>query len=107
MIQTRFLRHHKGKTMNGEAQVLFNIVVGVAGLLGGFVLTAVWNWLKELRDADSKLADKVGQMEVLVAGSYVTNSRFEELAKALFTKLDRIEDKMDSKVDRTEMGGRK
>jgi hypothetical protein len=98
------LKHHKEKIMNGEAQVLFNIVVGIAGLLGGFVLTAVWNGLKELRDADSKLADKVGQMEVLVAGSYVTNSRFEELAKALFHKLDRIEEKVDNKADRAELG---
>lgn len=89
--------------MNGEAQVLFNIVVGVAGLLGGFVLTAVWNGLKELRDADRTLAEKVGQIEVLVAGSYVTNSRFEELAKALFHKLDRIEGKMDNKADRAEL----
>lgn len=90
--------------MDGSAQILFNIVIGVAGLLGGFVLTAVWNGLKELRDADSKLAEKVGHIEVLVAGSYVTNGRFEELAKALFTKLDRIEDKMDNKVDRAEIG---
>jgi hypothetical protein len=37
---------------------------------------------------------------VLVAGQYVHRDEFHSLSKALFAKLDKIEDKLDGKADR-------
>jgi hypothetical protein len=37
---------------------------------------------------------------VLVAGEYATREDFKSLSNAIFTKLDRIEDKLDAKVDK-------
>jgi uncharacterized membrane protein YeaQ/YmgE (transglycosylase-associated protein family) len=89
-----------------DYQMLFNIAVGLAGAFAGFFLNAVWGALKELRDADDRLAAKVGSIEVLVAGQYVkrdeVNERFEAIAAEVFRRLDRIEQKLDGKVDRSE-----
>jgi hypothetical protein len=82
------------------SQELFNIAVGVAGALGGWWLKVMWESLKELRDQDSKLAEKVGRIEVLVAGTYVSREEFDRAINRLFDKLDHIELKIDAKADR-------
>ena len=58
--------------------------------------------LKSLQDADERLATKVQAIEVLVAGQYIKREDFDKTVSALFTKLDRIEEKIDRKVDRAE-----
>lgn len=60
----------------------------------------MWQSLTELREADTKLADKVSSIEILVAGQYVKRDDMDRSFSALFVKLDRIEDKLDSKVDK-------
>ena len=79
---------------------MYNILLGVASALGGWWLKVIWEALKDLQIADTQLATKVGQIEVLVAGQYVKREEMERLANAIFTKLDRIEGKLDSKVDK-------
>jgi len=81
-------------------QELFNIVVGVAGALGGWWLKVMWESLKDLRDQDGKLAEKVSRIEVLVAGTYVSREEFDRAINRLFDKLDHIELKIDAKADR-------
>jgi hypothetical protein len=46
------------------------------------------------------LADKVSEVEILVAGSYVKRDELSAMTNALFAKLDRIEEKLDKKVDK-------
>lgn len=82
------------------SQELFNIAVGVAGALGGWWLKVMWESLKDLRDQDSKLAEKVSRIEVLVAGTYVSRDEFDRAINRLFDKLDHIELKIDAKADR-------
>lgn len=81
-------------------QNLINILLGIICSALGWWAKAMWASLCELQRADSKLAEKISQIEVLVAGHYVKNDRFEELAKAIFAKLDKISDKVDSKADK-------
>lgn len=75
------------------------LLAGFGGLIG-FLLNAVWQAVKDLQKADTELVKKVSEIEVLVAGAYVRRDDFNELSKALFNKLDRIEDKLDLKVDK-------
>ena len=82
------------------SQDVYNILLGVASALGGWWLKVIWEALKDLQIADTQLANKVGQIEVLVAGEYVKREEMERLATAIFAKLDRIESKLDSKVDK-------
>jgi hypothetical protein len=81
-------------------QELFNIVVGVAGALMGWWLKVMWESLKDLQTQDQKLAEKVGKIEVLVAGAYVKREEFDRTILRLFDKLDHIELKIDGKADK-------
>lgn len=83
-----------------DYQVLFNIVIGILSAMGGWMLNTMWNSLKDLQSADTKLAEKVGAIEVLVAGQYVTRDEFTATMNALFLKLDKIQDTLNSKADR-------
>lgn len=81
-------------------QQFFNVIVAVCGFLGGWTLKVLYDDLKDLKAADMKLTEKVASIEVLVAGEYVKKDEFATNIAALFAKLDRIEDKLDKKVDR-------
>lgn len=81
-------------------QTLVNwLLAGFGGLIG-FLLNAVWQAVKDLQKADKSLAENVGAIEVLVAGNYVKKAELSESIKALFAKLDKIEDKIDRKADK-------
>jgi len=81
-------------------QNVFNIVIGIAGALGGWWMKAMWEAVKDLKEADEKLTTQVSDLKVLVAGDYVRREMFDRLSDAIFAKLDRIESKLDHKVDK-------
>ena len=74
-------------------------LTGLSALLG-FLLHAVWEATKDLQRADQELAKRVGEIEVLVAGNYVTRQEFDRVIDKLFNKLDAIEMKLDKKADK-------
>lgn len=86
--------------MNQEMQLVFNIVAGVAGLFGSFILTRLWGALDEVRRDHAALERKHAETEVLVAGAYAKRDDLERLGTAIFTKLDNIENKLDRKADK-------
>ena len=86
--------------MNNEYQIFFDVGVAVIGAMGGWILNTVWNAVKELQKADKELAEKVADIEVLVAGRYVTREDFNQVLNQVFTKLDTIRDMLAQKVDR-------
>ena len=81
-------------------QTVFNIIATVAGFLGGWWLKVMWDAVKDLQAADKVLVEKVGTIEILIAGTYITKNDFDKIAAAIFAKLDKIEDKLDRKVDK-------
>ena len=81
-------------------QQFFNVAFAIIGALGGWWMRVMWQSLKELEQQDSKLADKVGSIEVLVAGQYVKRDDMNRDIATIFAKLDRIEDKMNKKADK-------
>jgi hypothetical protein len=83
-----------------DLQIAFNIAAALVGMLGGWVLKSISAELKELQKADKELVTKVQQIEILVVGEYVKQKDLDKLQVALFTKLDRIEGKLDGKVDK-------
>ena len=84
-----------------DPQTLLNIALSSVAFFGGWVLNSLRDAIKSLQTSDSALADKVQHIEVLVAGSYVKRDDLDRLTSALFTKLDKIESKLDAKVDKT------
>lgn len=83
-----------------DSQTAFNIAVGLGGALSGWVLNSLRDSIRELHESDLALASKVQHIEVLVAGSYVKRDDLDKLTQALFSKLDKIELKLDNKADK-------
>ena len=81
-------------------QSYLNWGFGVINLILGGLIKAMWDSYKDLKAADLALAEKVNQIEVLVAGQYVKRDDFDRVANQIFSKLDKISDKIDSKADR-------
>jgi hypothetical protein len=81
-------------------QTIFNIAIAVAGFLGGWTLKVMWESLKDLQTADRILVEKVNTIEILIAGNYMSKMDFDKVAAAIFVKLDKINDKLDRKVDK-------
>ena len=83
-----------------DMQTAFNIVGAIAGFLMVWVLTGLQDSMKQLQEADILLASKIQDMEVLVAGEYVKRVDVEKDLAAIFKVCQRIEDKLDKKVDK-------
>ena len=83
-----------------DTQSAFNVVLSLVAFLGGWVLNSLRDGMAALQKTDSELADKVQHIEVLVAGTYVTREEIKNLTTALFNKLDKIDTKLDTKVDK-------
>ena len=83
-----------------DNQQLFNVLFAIVGVLGGWWMKAIWEAVKQLEATDKQLSNQVAELRILVAGGYVKTEQFDGLSKAIFAKLDRIEDKLDLKADK-------
>ncbi len=83
-----------------DTQTLINLAIMVIGSLGGWVMKSLQDNIKALQVVNTTMAEKVQSMEVLVVGHYVQKNDLKDLTAALFTKLDKIEDKLDKKADK-------
>lgn len=81
-------------------QTLINWIMSGFGAAIAFILRVVWEGLRELQKADLELASRVNEVQLVVAGQYVKREDMERIQAALFAKLDRIESKLDGKMDR-------
>lgn len=81
-----------------DYQVLFNIVLGAFGALAMFLIANLHKKIDRLSDEDRELMLKVSELEVLVAGKYVTRTEFDAKIDAFFVKLDSIDDKLDRRA---------
>ena len=73
-------------------QTIINAIIGGFGAALAFILKVVWEGVE--------LTSKLSEVQLLVAGNYVRREDLESSVKALFAKLDKIEDKLDKKADR-------
>lgn len=83
-----------------DPQTLFNLAISAAGALAGWWMKVMWDSLRDLREQDQNLADKVSRIEVLVAGEYVKREDFDRAIERIFDKLDHISMKIDNKADK-------
>ena len=85
-----------------DSQDFINLALGAISFLGGWVVKNLQDSMKSLRDSDERLTLKVQSIEVLVAGQYIKREDFDKTISALFTKLDKIESKLDMKANRAD-----
>lgn len=82
------------------SQNFINIGLMFISTVFGWVFKFLYDKLRELQTADLQLAEKVQSIELLVAGTYIKRTEMEKMYDALFSKLDRIENKLDGKADK-------
>ena len=81
-------------------QTLINYLMAGFGAAISFILRVIWEGLRELQKGDLEITSKINEIQLMVAGQYVKKEDLEKLSTALFNKLDRIELKVDGKMDR-------
>ena len=64
-----------------------------------FIAIGGW-WVNNVQTRHEKLQEKVHNLETELPKEYVNIARFESLAELLQNTLNRIEDKLDRKVDK-------
>lgn len=74
-------------------QAAFNIAIGLAGVLFGWMVRVIWDGQKDLRR-------DIAELSAHIPDNYVRRDDFKDTAMAIFKKLDRIEDKLDGKADK-------
>ena len=84
-------------------QDVLNIIVGIACSVFGWLLKTIWESVKDLQTADRSLTDKVMAVELLVAGQYIKRDEIQVLHNALFKKLDKIEDRLNTAIIKREV----
>lgn len=83
-----------------DGHTIVTTLIGILCTVIGFIVKSLWDRIDTMEAMDTKLADKVNSIEVLVAGKYVMKDELERYMDAIFKKLDRIVDKLDTKEDR-------
>lgn len=83
-----------------EFQDLFNAMIGIGGLLIGWILNTIWNAVKALQSDDKEIARRIASIEVLVAGNYVKREDYRADMGEIKQMLTSIDHKLDSKQDK-------
>lgn len=81
-------------------QVIFNIVVGIAGTVCTFVLYAIWSKLSELEKSDKDLTHEISAMRVLIAGDYIKRSEIAPQLQDIFDELKGLRHELSKKIER-------
>ena len=79
-------------------QDYINIILGTAATVIGWFGRELWQALKELRADLARLREELPTR-------YVPKDEFHNFSSAIFKKLDRIEDKIDKKLDKDSYHG--
>lgn len=83
-----------------EYQILFNSAFAVLLLGVGWYMRMISETTRDLREVDQDIYEKITQLSVVVPENYVHKLEYRDLNNRIFDKLDRIEKKLDRKVDK-------
>lgn len=83
-----------------DMNTAFGIAMGVVSFLGGWFLKVLFGRIERLEQADRDLADTVNELRVELPSRYISKEEHLQSATELMRVLQRIEDKLDRKVDK-------
>jgi hypothetical protein len=75
------------------------LFAGFSGLFS-ILTTVLFNTFRDIRKDQKELTEKLGAIELLVVGEYVKQREFLDFTRALFVKLDKMDEKLDRKADK-------
>ena len=94
-----------------DGQLLFNIVLGVAGTLAGWFFKVIYDQIKELQEEVNDLEDKhdadhrqltkdINNLALSLPDKYVNKGDFDNLVKVMHHRFDKLEEKLDILKDK-------
>ena len=83
-------------------QAIINWIIGLGGTVIGIFIKSMLDSIKDLQRSDKEMSERVGSIEVLVAGTYVKRDELRELMR----RLGQIDAKLDRKANKDEFGVR-
>lgn len=78
------------------------LLVGVIFALIGWIFKMVFNALKDLENDHHKLSDSLSGHKLHAAETYATKVDVNALGDRIIDKLEKIDDKLDKKADKTQ-----
>ena len=89
-----------------DAQLLFNIVLGCASGLAGWLFKVIYDQLKEVQEEVNDLEDKheddhrlitekLNNLALSLPDKYVNKGDFDNLVKVMHHRFDKLEEKLD------------
>lgn len=79
-----------------ESQELFNLVVSICGVLGGWLLKMINDRITDLQKKDDSIEQRVNEMQT----EYVRREDFKDAVNDIKLILHRIDAKLDTKADK-------
>jgi HAMP domain-containing protein len=86
--------------MDPTTQLIVDIVLGVAGALCLFILTAVWNRLGKLETTDATISAKMAELHILVAGEYIKRSEVADSLEKIYQEIKGLRDVMSNGAEK-------
>ena len=83
-----------------QRQTLINLSFGLIAAMAGAMGNVMWNSISDLRRADSEFITQISSVRLMISDSYVKRADLERMTSDIFTKLDKIESKIDRKADK-------
>jgi len=80
-------------------QSLVNAAIAAGGAAVSFILKRVFDEIDRMNKREQVIAEKLNNIEVLIAGNYIRREQFDSAMRMLETKLDRLDEKLSRKVD--------
>ena len=81
-------------------QTIVNWALGLGGTLGGFLLKATWDAIKDLRNDNVQLTRQIGELVDKIGRDYVRRDAYRDDIMEIKGMLVRIFDKLDEKADK-------
>ena len=82
------------------AQDVANIVLTMFAGLSGFFLTSFWQSVKDLERTDKDINKRISESENIAVDRYISRAEIESTLGEIMLRLNRIEEKLDSKADK-------
>lgn len=85
--------------MTIDTQLIY-LLIGLVITVFGWFQRQILNKIDALEKQDVALSKEFSKLELLVSGEYIRRNELKGILEAVFTKLDKIMDKLDSKQDK-------
>jgi len=82
--------------MSEELQIVFNLVIALAGAAGGWAMKLIYGQIGDLKQADIVLAERLDELPE----KYARRDDMHDMVTRVERTLERIETKLDAKMDK-------